>query len=87
MNAFTKVSDKGQVVVPKALRDLKGWHPGTDLEVIDLGEGVMLRPRKQTKTLTVDEAIAGFRVLYRHAGPPVPLDQLSWNADGDDEHA
>lgn len=87
MNAFTKMSDKGQVVVPKMVRDLKGWLPGTDFEVIDLGDGIMLRPRRRAKTLTVDEAIAKLRTLYRHVGPPVPVEQLSWNADGDDHDA
>lgn len=87
MNAYTKLSDKGQVVVPKALRDLKGWYPGTDLEVIDLGDGVMLRPRRTGKTLTVDEAIAKLRTIYRHEGPPIPTDQLGWNAGIGDEDA
>lgn len=87
MNAFTRMSDKGQVVVPKSLRDLKGWLPGTDLEVIDLGEGIMLRPRRHAPALTVDEAVGKFRALYRHVGPPVPVEQLSWRADGDEESA
>ena len=47
MNAYTRMSDKGQVVVPKAIRDTKGWPAGTDLEVIDAGDGVLLRPRRQ----------------------------------------
>lgn len=87
MNAFTKMSDKGQVVVPKTVRDTKGWLPGTDFEVIDLGDGIMLRPRRTSKTITVDEAVAQFRKLYCHVGPPVPIEQLSWSADGDDERA
>jgi AbrB family looped-hinge helix DNA binding protein len=87
MNAFTKMSDKGQVVVPKAVRELKGWLPGTDLEVIDLGDGIMLRPRRPVETLTVDEAVAKFRALYLHAGAPVPVEQLSWNADWEEPEA
>lgn len=87
MNAFTKMSDKGQVVVPKTVRDLKGWLPGTDLEVIDLGDGIMLRPRRRGTTLTVDDAITRLRALYHHVGPPIPIEHLSWNADIDDQDA
>ena len=87
MNAFTKLSQKGQVVVPKALRDAKGWPAGTDLEVIDAGEGILLRPRlSRSKRLTVDEAIERLRGLYRHEGPPVPVEQLGWSADVDDRN-
>lgn len=76
MNMFTKVSEKGQVVVPKALRDRKGWSAGTDLEAIDVEDGVLLRPRAATKTLTVEEAVARLRKLYIHQGAPVSLDEM-----------
>ena len=86
MNAFTKLSEKGQVVVPKALRDRKGWPAGTDLEVIDAGDGVLLRRRTDgAKRLTVDEALVRLRRLYIHQGPPVPAEQLGWAIDIDDE--
>lgn len=84
MNAHTKISEKGQVVVPKATRDRLGWQPGTDLEVIEGKDAVTLRRRQSQKTLTVDEAIIRLRQLYRHQGPPVPIEKLSWSADIDD---
>lgn len=43
MNAMTKVSAKGQVVIPKAVRDRLHWTSGTPLEVIDGPNGVTLR--------------------------------------------
>ena len=76
MNMYTRVSDKGQVVVPKALRDLKGWCSGTDLEAVDVAEGVLLRPRPTKKGLSVDEAVARLRKLYVHQGPPVALTEM-----------
>lgn len=87
MNMYTKVSDKGQVVVPKALRDLKGWPAGTDLEAVDLGEGVFLRRRDgapNRKKLTVEEAVARLRKVVHYDGPVVPIEKLSWSADVDD---
>lgn len=76
MNMHTKLSGKGQVVVPKALRDRKGWLPGTDLEVVDTAEGVLLRSRRPRKKLTADEAVDRFRAIYTHQGPPVTLEQM-----------
>lgn len=84
MTMFTKVSGKGQVVLPKAMRDLKAWPAGTDLEVVDAGEGVLLRLRLPTKKLTVAEAIAKLQTIYTHRGPPVPIERLSWSPEGDD---
>ncbi|MBY9063698.1 AbrB/MazE/SpoVT family DNA-binding domain-containing protein [Sphingomonas yunnanensis] len=76
MNAVTRLSDKGQVVVPKAIRDLKGWAPGLDLEVVDAGDGVLLRPRRTHKSLSVAEAVERMRAIYTHKGPPVTLEEM-----------
>jgi AbrB family looped-hinge helix DNA binding protein len=40
----TRVSTKGQVILPKALRERHGWGAGTVLEVVDGPHGVTLRP-------------------------------------------
>lgn len=86
MTMFTKVSGKGQVVLPKGMRDLKNWPLGTELEVIDAGDGVLLRPRvpARVKTLTPEQAVDRFRAIYRHHGPPIPIEQLGWRMDVDD---
>ncbi len=84
MTAFTKLSAKGQVVVPKATRDRLGWTVGTDLEVVETGDAVVLRPRRQPGRLSVEEAVAAFKRIYRHEGPPVPVDQLGWSHDIED---
>ena len=80
MNAFTKVSDKGQVVVPKAVRDRLGWVSGTDLEEVETEDAVTFRRRTQRRSLTPDEAVAVFRSLYKHEGPPVGLEQMREDA-------
>ncbi|MEH3047425.1 AbrB/MazE/SpoVT family DNA-binding domain-containing protein [Sphingomonas adhaesiva] len=85
MNAFTKLSGKGQVVVPKATRDRLGWAAGLDLEVIETGDAVTLRPRRAPGRLSVDDAMARLRDLYRHAGAPLPVDHLGWSPDTDDK--
>ncbi len=42
-SAKTKVSTKGQVILPKAIRDRRKWRPGTELTVEETPEGVLLR--------------------------------------------
>ena len=44
--AKTRLSSKGQVIIPKAVRDRHGWQPGVELEVEDRGDAVVLRPAK-----------------------------------------
>lgn len=81
MNAHTRISEKGQVVVPKATRDRLGWQPGTDLEIFESDDAVTLRRRGTGGRISVEEAIARFRALYRHEGAPVPVGQLGWSPD------
>ena len=40
----TIVSTKGQVILPKAIRQLRRWGAGTRLVVEDTPEGVLLKP-------------------------------------------
>ena len=61
MNAQTKVSGKGQVVIPKDVRDRLGMVEGTVLDVIESTEGVFLRRPAKRKKLSVDEASALLR--------------------------
>ena len=45
MKGGTRVTSKGQVVIPKAVRDRMKWKPGTRLEVEATDDGaVVLRP-------------------------------------------
>jgi hypothetical protein len=54
---------------------------GTVLDVIESGDGVFLRKPRQRQTLTVEEATRRLRELYRHEGPPIPIERLSWSPD------
>jgi AbrB family looped-hinge helix DNA binding protein len=52
----TRVSSKGQVVLPKAVREELDWAPGTDLTVERCEDGVLLR------RTVIDEVIGMFKV-------------------------
>lgn len=89
MNARAKISSKGQLVLPKAVRDAYGLAAGSEVEVESAGDVILLRPRpkKARKTYTFDE-VAGF---LKYNGPPVTLEDMEraveeearrkWNAE------
>ena len=45
MNQTTKLSTKGQVVLPKSLRASHRWKPGTEFIIQDRDEGILLKPK------------------------------------------
>jgi AbrB family looped-hinge helix DNA binding protein len=53
----TKLSNKGQIVIPKQVRKAHGWHPGLEFVVEDTGDGIKLRPIKPYKETTVQEVL------------------------------
>lgn len=52
----TRLSSKGQIILPKAVRDAHHWGPGTDFSVEDTGDGVLLRPLK-THVTRLDDVV------------------------------
>jgi len=42
----TRLSSKGQVILPKSIRDAHRWQPGTEFVVEETTEGILLRPAK-----------------------------------------
>ena len=68
----TTVSTKGQVILPKAIRQRRRWGPGTRLIVEDGAEGVLLKP-VPFFVPTRPEDVAG---MLSHAGPPKTLEEM-----------
>ncbi len=74
MNAETKVSAKGQVVIPKSVRDELDWPAGTRLQVEKVGGAVTLRAVESRRgTLTIEEFIAR---RPKYEGPPLSLEEI-----------
>ncbi len=42
----TKLSSKGQVIIPKSIRDAHNWQPGQELVAIDTEDGIFLKPKQ-----------------------------------------
>ena len=68
----TRVSSKGQVVLPKAVRAALDWNPGQELTIERREDGILLRPRQLRATRTAAE-VAG---ILKYAGPPVSLEDM-----------
>ncbi len=57
--ATTTVSTKGQVILPKAIRDSKGWGAGARLTVESTRDGVLLRQAERPFAPTKPEEVFG----------------------------
>ncbi len=68
----TKLSSKGQVILPKSVRDAHHWQPGMEFAVEEVAEGVLLRPLKPFKP-TRHEDVFG---CLMYSGPPLSLEDM-----------
>ncbi|HVA82133.1 MAG TPA: AbrB/MazE/SpoVT family DNA-binding domain-containing protein [Candidatus Binataceae bacterium] len=68
----TRLSSKGQVILPKAVRDARRWRPGTEFIVEDTADGVLLRPVKPFAPSRLEE-VAG---CLPYAGTPKTIRQM-----------
>jgi AbrB family looped-hinge helix DNA binding protein len=68
----TTVSTKGQVILPKAIRQRRNWPAGTRLVVEETPDGVLLKAA-QVFPPTRPEDVAGM-LAYR--GPPKTLEEM-----------
>ena len=77
----TPLSTKGQLILPKAVRDSRGWKTGDRISVEETPEGLLLRrEREPAFPPTRIEDVAG---VVKWPGPPVTLaDMKVGAADG-----
>jgi len=62
----TRLSSKGQVIIPKSLRDAYHWESGLEFVVIDTGQGVLLKPHYPFASTALED-VAG---SLSYDGPP-----------------
>lgn len=53
----TTLSTKGQIIIPKEIRERRGWSAGLALEVVERGDSVILRPARELRRTTVDDIL------------------------------
>lgn len=74
--ALTRVSSKGQVVIPKEVRDRLNLRPGDELTVEELDNAIVLRVRRATDQAVFGGPVPLARVLgalARRVNVPGPL--------------
>jgi AbrB family looped-hinge helix DNA binding protein len=76
VNAQTRLSAKGQVVIPKDVRERLKWAEGTKLEVVEQGETISLRPilrRNPFPPTTIED----IRAIPRWPGRARTVEEIS----------
>jgi AbrB family looped-hinge helix DNA binding protein len=68
----TKLSSKGQVVLPKSVRDARSWKPGTEFAVDEVSGGILLRPLRPFPSTSIAEVFG----CLKYTGPAKTLRQM-----------
>ena len=68
----TRLSSKGQVILPKSIRASHKWEPGVEFAVEDTPDGVLLRPLKLFEATRLQDVVGctGYR------GPARTLEEM-----------
>jgi len=53
----TRLSEKGQIVIPKRIRADHKWEPGLEFSVEDLGDSIALKPMRAFKPTKVHDVL------------------------------
>jgi len=69
----TKLSSKGQIVLPKTLRDAHKWRPGTEFAIEDAKDGLLLRPLRLFPPTRLEDVIG----CLPYKGKPKTLSQMN----------
>ena len=69
----TVISTKGQVILPKSIRDQLHWEPGTRLTVENTADGVLLKSTPVFPVASVDALFGSMR----HSGPALSVDDMN----------
>lgn len=77
MTAHTRMSAKGQVVIPKEVRDRLGLSEGTFLDVLERGNEVVLKVPCSTPKLSVEEAQRRIRKIFTYRGPRISDEEIA----------
>lgn len=69
----TTLSTKGQVILPKAIRDQKHWSAGTKLIVEETAEGVLLKAAPIFASTDIDAVFGSLRSNR----PPLSVEEMN----------
>lgn len=90
MNAPINVSSKGQIVIPKDVRDRLNIRAGDQLDIVERPDGVLLRKQALKSGKSFEECMAIIRGAIKYDGPPVSIEDMNasiadmWKSGGPD---
>ncbi len=73
MQIETVLSAKGQIVIPKAIREANHWAPGMRMTIENTPQGMWLKPIANKKTLTAMQ-VAG---CADYKGPTKTIEDMN----------
>ena len=65
----TRLSTKGQIILPKNIRTSRAWAPGTEFVVEETGDGILLRPADRFPQADLDEVAGCLRTKRKSKTP------------------
>lgn len=77
MGNETSLSAKGQVVIPKDVRDALGLREGARFDVHMVGRDIVFRPKGKQTQRSSEEILAEVRALFPYKGPPVSIEEMN----------
>ena len=77
MSTSAIVSSKGQVIIPKTLRDAHRWHAGTRLQVVETADGILLKPLEAASKVALPAGLAAIRQRIAYKGGAVSIDDMN----------
>ena len=57
----TRLSTKGQIILPKSIRTARAWRPGTEFTVEETKDGVLLRPARPFPPSRLEDVVGILR--------------------------
>jgi AbrB family looped-hinge helix DNA binding protein len=79
--ATLKLSSKGQIVIPKEIRDELHWQAGTQLTLVSSVSGVTLKTAPKKTGGNLGDLIG----MLRYDGPPISVEALCRPVDYRDD--
>jgi AbrB family looped-hinge helix DNA binding protein len=72
-----RLSSKGQLVIPRAIREALHWQPGTELMILPFGHGVKI----QAKLKKHGKRLEDLRGCIKYTGAPISDETLQAPVD------
>ena len=69
---ITKLSSKGQVIIPKPLRAAHHWEAGQELVVINLADGILLKSKSPFPETSINDVAS----CLKYKGDAKTLDEM-----------